>query len=219
MEIRNIQTYPKGTLFEVTTLEKRTGEHGDYGEATCSTVVNGKRETGRIRLSANAMAGFHADPPCLLLYCGTRQSRAGRLFVDTAVTKVPGDAEEVNLREVADNWRKMTFTALRSMMQTQPLENFPKNTVFIYKDPRKKFLRKGATEESLVVNFETTVGGEYQSSDLSIPRRLEEQVFRQNLGVLLWRGQKTSPKDGRQFNDVVVLDMESAAAFVDSSPA
>ena len=106
--------------------------------------------------------------------------------MDTAITKMPTGPGAVGIREVADNWRKMSFTALRAMMQTQPLDTFPKNTVSVYKDPRKKLLRKGAIEESLVVDFETTVNGEYQSGCLSIPRRFEEQVFCQNGGTLLW---------------------------------
>ena len=217
MDSRNVQSYPKGTLFEVATVERKTGEHGEYGLMTCSTVVDGKRESGRVRLSANVMAGFHVEPPCLLLYCGTRPSRTGRQCVDAAITKIPTGSGAVGIREVADNWRKVSFTALRAMMQTQPLDNVPKNTVFVYKDPRKKLLRKGATEESLVVDFETTVNGEYQAGCLAIPRRLEDQVFRHNVGILLWRGMKTSQKDGRQFNNVVVLDQGSAETFVNAT--
>ena len=216
MDSRNIQEYPKGTLFEVSGLERKTGEHGEYGVATCSSVVNGKRETGRVRLSANALAGFHATPPCLLLYCGTRQGRSGRTFVDVAVTKLPESAEYESMKEVADNWRKMSFAALRGLMQTQPLDNFPKNTVFVYKEPRKKLLRKGATEDSLVVDFETTVNGEVQTGCLALPKRLEEMVVRHKAGILLWRGSKMS-KDGRQYNDVVVLDVDSAEAFASVS--
>ena len=43
MDSRNIQEYPKGTLFEVSAVEKKTGEHGEYGVACVSTVVGGKR--------------------------------------------------------------------------------------------------------------------------------------------------------------------------------
>ena len=100
--------------------KKKTGEHGEYGVACVSTVVGGKRETGKIRLSANAMAGFQAEPPCLLLYCGTRQGRSGRTFVDVAVTKLPESAKPESMKEVAENWRKMSFTALKGLMQIQP---------------------------------------------------------------------------------------------------
>ena len=219
MDSRNIQEYPKGTLFEVTAVEKKTGEHGEYGVACVSTVIGGKRETGKIRLSANAMAGFQAEPPCLLLYCGTRQGRSGRTFVDVAVMKLPESAKPESMKEVAENWRNMSFTALKGLMQIQPLDNFPKHTVFIYKDPRKRLLRKGATEESLVVDFETMVRDEYLTGSLAIPKRLEDQVFRQNIGILLWRGPKTSPKDGRIYNDVVIMDIDSADSFANLTPA
>ena len=219
MDSKNIQEYPKGTLFEVTALEKKTGEHGDYGIMTCSTVISGRRVTGKVRISNNAVAGFHAEPPCLLLYCGTRQGRSQRVFVDVAVTKLPTKSGSSSMKEVADNWRKMSFAALRSMMQTQPLDNFPKNTVFIYKDPRKKLLRKGAAEDSLVVDFETVVQDEYLTGSLAVPKRLEEEIFRQNIGVLLWRGTKISQKEGRTYNDVVVLDVNSADAFANLVPA
>ena len=88
-DTKSIQEFPNGTLFEVTAVEKLTGEHGEYGLMTCSATVEGRRMTGRVRISLNALQAFVTEPPCLLLYCGTRQGRAGRSFVDVAVTKMP----------------------------------------------------------------------------------------------------------------------------------
>ena len=116
-------------------MENVNGEHGQYGMMTCSTTVNGKREVGRVRISNNALQAVVTEPPCLMLYCGTRLGKSGRTFVDVAVTKVPKGVTESRVRELADSWRKMSYTALRRMMMVQPLDNFPPNTIFVYKAP------------------------------------------------------------------------------------
>lgn len=211
-EVKSVQDYPKGTLFEVSAVERITGEHGEYGVMTCSTSIEGKRECGRVTLSQNAMQSFVTTPPCLLLYCGTRQGRNGRNFVDVAVTKMTDKSSAESRRELADNWRSMNFAALRAMMTVQPLDNFPVDTVFVYKEPRTKLLRKGATEEALIVDFETEVGGEYLTGTVAIPRRLQERVEKTRVGVMLWRGLKQS-KEGRMYNDVILLNENSASAL------
>ena len=211
-ESKAIGEYPKGTLFEVSALDSVQGEHGEFGMMTCSTVVNGKREAGLVRVSKNALQSFVAQPPCLLLYCGTRTGRNGRAFTDVSVTKVPKGVSESSIREVADGWRKMSFTALRSLMSVQSLDSLPANTIFMYKDARVKLLRKGAQEQSLLVDYETEVDGEPVTGTLTIPRRLEEKVKKTAVGIMLWRGPKQS-QEGKMFHDVLVWDENTAGAF------
>ena len=121
---------------------------------TCSTTIDGRRESGRVTISKNALQAFVTKPPCLLLYCGTRQGRNGRSFVDVAVTKM-ADMSVGDIKELADNWRKMSYVTLRAIMQAQPLDNFPVNTLFVYKNARSKLLRKEAREEALLVDVDT----------------------------------------------------------------
>ena len=212
-EVKSLQDYPKGALFEVTAVERVEGEHGEYGVMTCSTTIDGRRECGRVTISKNALQSFVTEPPCLLLYCGTRQGRNGRSFVDVAVTKMADKASVGDIKELADNWRKMSYVTLRAIMQVQPLDNFPVNTMFVYKNARSKLLRKEAREEALLVDVETEVGGESLTGTVAIPRRLQDKIERTPVGVMLWRGLKQM-NDGKTYNDVVVFDANSAAAFV-----
>ena len=173
------------------------------------------------RIDSLQMLWLDFKPNHRVSFCTAEHGRGVRVELLSMLPSrnFPESAKPESMKEVAENWRKMSFTALKGLMQIQPLDNFPKHTVFIYKDPRKRLLRKGVTEESLVVDFETMVRDEYLTRSLAILKRLEEQVFRQNIGILLWRGPKTSPKDGRVYNDVVIMDIDSADSFANLTPA
>jgi hypothetical protein len=208
LSVRSLDTLHEGALLELSEIEEKTYQDGKYGVATyATTLTDGSRQHGRVRLPATAMAQPSMVAPCICLFSGKKVSKNGRMFYDVSAMKTPIDSSREELKKLADGLRKLSKRALLACMTTQSLDNFPPNTVFLFKDVKKRKLRKDC-EPAVMVSYETEIDeGERLEGTVVVPARYEDELKRLGSGLMIYRGRKTS-QAGRMYNDVCVLSPE-----------
>lgn len=202
LSVKGLSDMPKGVLLEISDIVTVESEHGKYGVAEYATTLADKtRQHGKVRLSENVMAVAALVPPCIALYQGMKTSASsGRTFHDVAAVK----SNERTMKEQAENMRKLSKAALLATMTTQTLDDFEAGTVFIFKDVKKRRLRKDF-EEAVMVSYETkTAEGEFVNGVVVVPQRIESDLRRHGSGIMIYHGKKTS-QTGRLYNDIVVV--------------
>ena len=71
---KSLKDMEKGSLLKIHSVETKMGEFGTYGVARYSTTLkNGSRAGGMLRLTCNAMQQADLVAPCVLLYTGTKR--------------------------------------------------------------------------------------------------------------------------------------------------
>ena len=106
----------KQSLLEIHSLESKMGEYGPYGIANYSTTLkNGSRLGGNVRLTANAMQQWDMEAPCVMLYMGTKLGKHGKAFYDVHVVRAPS-AEPKELEKFADGLRAMSTPTLLNFL-------------------------------------------------------------------------------------------------------
>ena len=195
----------KGALLEISAIERKTGEFGEYGLARYATTLkNGARRSGSVRLNAKILELEDLKAPCVLMYDGLKVGgKQNKAYHDINVLVAPTlTAEE--LRNFADGLRKLTPSALLSVMRAERLSNFPPGTVVVFSNLQKRKLRKNA-EDMLTLTYETVANGEERAGIMIVPARLEASLKEKGCGVFVYEGMRTSQL-GRQYHDVNVLD-------------
>ena len=139
---RSLKDMEKGSLLEIHSVEIKTGEFGAYGIASYSTTLkNGSRTGGTLRLTSNAMQQADMVAPCVLLYTGTKLGKHGKAFYDVHVVSAPSPDPEEH-QKFADGLRALTAQALLNFMTLTSLERFEVGAVILFKDMRKKSYAK-----------------------------------------------------------------------------
>jgi hypothetical protein len=214
LDVRNLPSLSEGSLLEIMEIEEKTTDDGSkWGLAVYATTLSdGSRQRGRVRLPATAMAQPSLVAPCICLYWGKKTSKNGRSFYDVSAVKAAPDTTTDDLKKMADGLRKLSKRALVACMTTQTLDNFPQNTVFLFKDVKKRKLRKDC-EPAVMVSYETLAeDGERLEGTIIVPARYEDEMRRMGSGLMIYRGRKTS-QAGRQYNDVCVMSPEVMDGF------
>ena len=143
----SLKDMEKGSLLEIHSVEMKTGEYGAYGIASySSTLKNGARLEGTVRLTSNATQQADMVAPCVLLYTGTKLGKHGKAFYDVHVVPAPSPDPEEH-QKFADGLRAMASSALLNYMTLMSLERFDVGAVILFKDMRKKKLRKDSGED------------------------------------------------------------------------
>ena len=195
----------KGALLEITGLERKQGEYGEYGLARyMTTLKNGVRVGGLVRLNANILENAELKAPCVLLYEGLKiGGKLNKPFHDVSVLGSPAiDSDEI--KQFADGLRKLPMSSLRNLMQAARLSSLPAGAVVVYSDVQKRKLRKNG-EETLTIKYETIVNGEERQGTMIIPIRLEPAMKDKGCGLFVYQGMRKSQL-GREYHDVNVLD-------------
>lgn len=203
-----VASFPANTLFEVSTVNRRSGEHGEYGELTYMTTLEGKRKGGKVRVPGSALANLQRDGPCLLFYAGTRQTAKGRTCYDISVMRAPDGTPAGGLKSMADKLRAMGAVGIKAAMSGVPLDNFEANTLFIFCNPRLQSMGKDRND-LLIVDFETGEGEQRVVGKLLLPARLEQDTKECGSGILFYGGQRKS-QEGRMYHDVSVISSSTA---------
>jgi hypothetical protein len=198
----------KGSLMEVTSVERAEGEHGKYAVLTYAmTDDEGVRKEGRVNVSATVAANPQLVAPCLCLFRGEKVSRNGRTFFDVLIARARPGTDREGLRKMADEFRKLSPRNLTARMSIQMLETFPDGTVFIFKDKKRRKLRQDS-EPSMLVTYETVLEGETIEGVVIVPNRIEKDIDASGgTGVMIYLGRRTSAH-GRVYNDVRVVHPE-----------
>ena len=207
--MKSLSDFPKGTLFEISSIEEVTtvGEDkGKYGVAEYATTMPDKtRDSGRVRLTENVLKHAWLTPPCLMYYQGMKTGKNSRPFYDVSALKCTTGVE--NLKKLADGFRSMSKASMVACLTTQSLECFKANTIFVFSEVRKRKLRKDK-EECLTLKYETEVDGEFLRGVLVVPMRFEEKLKNESCGVIVYRGMNTSA-NGRDYHDLIVYGADS----------
>ena len=205
MTVKNLGSFEKGTILEIRSIKEIEGEQGKYGVAVyATTLLDGKRQAGKVRLTETAMNNPSMVAPCFALYNGMKSSKNGKLFHDVSAVKF-GSSDMEQMRKLGDNFRKMNKLTLLAHMSTQTLDSFKPNTVFMFKDVKKRKVRKDH-EDAVTVAFETEVDGEKVEGTLIVPARIEAELRATGAGLLLYRGHKVSQASGRSYADVEIIN-------------
>ena len=204
---KSLKDMEKGSLLEIHSVEMKTGEFGAYGIASYSTTLkNGARSGGTVRLTSNATQQADMIAPCVLLYTGTKLGKHGKAFYDVHVVPAPSPDPEEH-QKFADGLRAMASSALLNYMTLMSLERFDVGAIILFKDVRKKKLRKDSGEDALTVSFETDMLKDKgkASGTLIVPLRMEADLKRHGSGIMVYEGLKTSQL-GRLYHHVNVVD-------------
>ena len=211
LESKSLVSIPGGSLLCVFGLTKVKGEYGEFALADYSTVINKKREMGKVKLPGSVLEQATLTPPCFLLYKGMKPTKAGRTC-HVAASYCPTGLTMDNLERKGDELRRMPFAALDALISTQTLDGFKSGTLFLVKNPTRKAARRGG-EESLFVEYETVIGDTDVKGNLMLPLRLETLVKQDDV-VILWYGGMQPTEDGKSYHDVKVMDEAMAAAVL-----
>ena len=214
LQSEGVSSFPRNTLFEVSSITRRSGEHGEYAELLYSATVAGKRKTGKVRVPASAMVNLRRDGPCLMFYGGTRATLKGRNCYDISLMRAPDGSTAADLRTMADKLRSMGPVGVKAAMTGVPLDNFEPDTLFVFSNPRMQAMGKDRNE-LLLVDFETGDGDETITGKLLMPARLQNAIIGCGSGLLLYSGPKKS-QEGRTYHDVTVISRETASGLVDA---
>ena len=186
-----IGEFAKDTLFEVSAIARKKGEHGEYAELTYATTIEGKRQAGKVRVPESALVLLQNDGPCLLFYGGPRQTAKGRTCHDISIMRVPDNTGAEQMKTMADRRRALGSIGIKAAMSGVSLDNFEINTMFVFSNPRLQSMGK-ERKEVLVVDFETGSNEQRASGKLLLPARLEDECKSAGSGILLYRGQRVS---------------------------
>lgn len=204
---KGLRDMEKGGLMEISDIEQKSGEYGDYGLARYTTTLrSGVRMSGTLRLTENAQKSADMVAPCVMLYSGMKAGRQGKAFHDVHVVRAPSTDPEL-MKQFADGLRSMSPTALIGYMSTMSLDKFEAGDVIIFKDVKKRKLRKDG-DDVVTVSFEVGCGETFKSGTVIMPLRLETELRKAGSGVAIYDGKKTS-QAGRVYHDVHVLDETS----------
>ena len=207
-----IADFPKDTLFEVSAIRRRKGEHGEYGELTyVTTQVSGKRKAGKVRVPETALSTLQTDGPCLMFYGGPKTTVKGRTCHDISILRVADESTAAELKMMADRMRNLGPVGIKATMSGVPLDNFPINTLFLFANPGLQSMGKDR-KELLFVDFETTVNEHSVTGKLMLPARLFDDANEVGSGLLMYRGPKQS-QEGRTYNDVVIVSCATASCL------
>ena len=213
-EAKSLGDFPTGTLFEIMSWTKHSGEFGEYAMAQFATTVNGNRMKGKLRVSQNVLLNDLPPSPLLMLYQGLKKTKNNRSCHAVASYAMPNVSGPEELKSRAEDLRKLTPLQIEAAVGRQSLDQFPENTVFVYKNVTKKVMRQGQ-DELLMVNYVTKIEGKDLSGVLVLPKRLEGQLQQIETGILLYAGMKQN-KEGMSYHDVSVLDEATSAAILQS---
>ena len=211
LQCKSSVSFPAGTLLTVYGVTRVDGEYGEFALANYGAVIDGKRETGKVKLPNGVLEQTTLTPPCFLLYEGMKTTKSGRTC-HAASSYRPEDLTAENVERKADELRRLPPAALDALISCQTLNAFAPGTMFLVRNPvRKTSKREGA--DALYVDFEAVVGDATVTGTLLLPCRLETQL-RQDDAVVLWYGGMLPTKDGNNYHDVKVMDEAMTAAIL-----
>lgn len=160
----------KGALLQISAIETKTGEYGDSEPARYATIQkNGARIDGCVGLSQNVTQLMELVPLCMLLYDGMKLGKQRRRFTMCMPYALP------LLQTFADELRGMLTSALMNFFQPQTLDKFASGTVFVFKDVRRRKLRKDG-DDALTVSFETTLDNGLLTGTLIVLVGMEAEI-------------------------------------------
>ena len=205
---RSLRAIETGALLEITRLDQKEGEYGPYALATfATTLANGSRINGVVRLNQNIMAHGDMKASCVFKYDGLKVGgKKKQAYHDFSMMAAP-TLEAKKLREFADGLRKLAPSALNSLMKAAQLTSLPANTVVVFKNVQRRKLRKEG-DDTVTVAYEAVVDGEERTGTLIVPARYEERMRELGAGIFIYERMRRS-QIGRECHDLNILN-ESA---------